>query len=125
MFSLFRSEHPEYIKIHLLIILPSLTKNRRKMESIIQIHNVSKTEFISIIESVIEDKFAALKKTEKPENLTVKQTAKLLGVTELTVHNYIKKGFIKASKIGRRVVIKSTDLNDALSEVKSLRYKRK
>ncbi|WP_052705208.1 helix-turn-helix domain-containing protein [Flavobacterium sp. 316] len=94
------------------------------MESIIQIHNVSKSEFISIIESVIEDKLTALKKSEKTENLTVQQTAKLLGVTELTIHNYIKKGFIPASKIGRRIVIKSTDLNDALSEVKSLKYKR-
>ncbi len=94
------------------------------MESIIQIHNVSKNEFISIIESVIEDKLAALKKSEKPENLTVQQTAKLLGVTELTIHNYIKKGFIPASKIGRRIVIKSTDLNEALNEVKSLKYKR-
>lgn len=94
------------------------------METIIQIHGLSKTEFISIIETVIEDKLTSLKEGEGNENLTVKQTAKILGVTELTIHNYIKKGFIPASKIGRRIIIKSSELDKALNEVKSLKYKR-
>ncbi|MCA0349063.1 MAG: helix-turn-helix domain-containing protein [Bacteroidetes bacterium] len=94
------------------------------METIIQIHGLSKTEFISIIETVIEDKLTSLKEDEGNENLTVQQTAKILGVTELTIHNYIKKGFIPASKIGRRIIIKSSELDKALNEVKSLKYKR-
>ncbi|MBI9041684.1 helix-turn-helix domain-containing protein [Lutibacter sp.] len=57
-------------------------------------------------------------------NLTVKEVAKKLNVTELTVHNYIKKGFIKAEKIGRRIVINCDDLENSLSEVKSLKYRR-
>jgi excisionase family DNA binding protein len=94
------------------------------MESILQIHNVTRREFISIIESVIEDRFIAFLKTKEPENLTVKETSKLLGVTSLTIHNYIKKGVIPASKIGRRIVIKRIDIQNALGEVKSLKYKR-
>lgn len=94
------------------------------METIIQIHGLSKTEFISIIETVIDDKLTSLKEGEGNENLTVQQTAKILGVTELTIHNYIKKGFIPASKIGRRIIIKSSELDKALNEVKSLKYKR-
>jgi len=56
--------------------------------------------------------------------LTVKEVAYKLNVTELTVRNYISKGFIKAEKIGRRVLIDSEDLNKALSEVKSMKYRR-
>ncbi len=94
------------------------------MDSIIQIHNVTRKEFISIIENVIEDRFTTFLKEKEPENLTVQETAKLLGVTELTIHNYIKKGLIPASKIGRRIVIKRIDIENALNEVKSLKYKR-
>ena len=94
------------------------------MDSILQIHNVTRKEFISIIENVIEDRFATFLKTKEPENMTVQETAKLLGVTELTIHNYIKKGLIPASKIGRRIVIKRIDIENALNEVKSLKYKR-
>ena len=94
------------------------------MDSILQIHNVTRKEFISIIENVIEDRFTTFLKKEEPENMTVQETAKLLGVTELTIHNYIKKGLIPASKIGRRIVIKRIDIENALNEVKSLKYKR-
>lgn len=61
---------------------------------------------------------------EKPENLTVKETAEVLKVSEQSVHNYIKKGFLKAQKVGRLLLIKRTDLDNALAEVKSLKYKR-
>ncbi len=61
---------------------------------------------------------------EKPENLTVKETAEVLKVSEQSVHNYIKKGFIPAQKLGRVILIKRTDLDNALTEVKSLKYKR-
>lgn len=61
---------------------------------------------------------------EKSENLTVKETAEVLKVSEQSVHNYIKKGFIPAQKIGRLLLIKRADLDEALTEVKSLKYKR-
>lgn len=60
----------------------------------------------------------------KPENLTVKETAEVLKVSEQSVHNYIKKGFLPAKKLGRILLINRADLDDALAEVKSLKYKR-
>jgi len=60
----------------------------------------------------------------KPEHFTVKETAEFLKVSEQSVHNYIKKGFIPAQKIGRIILIKRIDLENALVEVKSLKYKR-
>lgn len=94
------------------------------MEKIFQIHGINKDEFISIIGNLFENKITSLKKSKEPENLTIKQTSKLLGVTELTIHNYIKKGALPASKIGRRIVISRNDIQDALKQVKSLKYKR-
>jgi len=61
---------------------------------------------------------------EKSENLTVKETAEYLKVSEQSVHNYIKRGFISAQKVGRILLIKRSDLDNALTEVKSLKYKR-
>lgn len=61
---------------------------------------------------------------EKPENLTVKETAEFLKVSEQSVHNYIKRGFISANKVGRILLINRADLDKALTEVKSLKYKR-
>ena len=68
----------------------------------------------------------SLKQLVKPvkKNLTVKEVAVRLNVSELTVRNYINKGFIKADKIGRRVVISAENLDKSLSEVKSLKYRR-
>ena len=94
------------------------------MESIIQIQNVTKNEFFSRIEDILEDKLDSFIKERTAVNVTVQETSKLLNVTELTVHNYIKKGLLPASKIGRRIVIKRSDVDNALKEVKSLRFKR-
>ncbi|MBF4983036.1 helix-turn-helix domain-containing protein [Nonlabens mediterrranea] len=55
---------------------------------------------------------------------TVKEAAKRLKVSELTVRNYIKRGTILAKKVGNRVLIDTASIDKALFEVKSLKYKR-
>jgi excisionase family DNA binding protein len=76
------------------------------------------------IESLLLEIKHLPKEEEKSENLTVKETAEVLKVSEQSVHNYIKKGFIPAQKLGRVLLIKRTDLDNALTEVKTLKYKR-
>lgn len=58
------------------------------------------------------------------KNYTVKEASKRLNVVELTIRNYISKGYIKADKIGRRIVISKDSLDAALTEIKSLKYRR-
>jgi excisionase family DNA binding protein len=58
------------------------------------------------------------------KNVTVKEAAKMLNVTDLTIRNYVKNGKIQASKIGRRIVINLESLDNSLQEVKSLKYRR-
>ena len=60
----------------------------------------------------------------KPIHTTVKKAAQRLKVSELTVRNYIKRGLIVAHKVGNRVLIETDSIDKALSEVKSLKYKR-
>lgn len=60
----------------------------------------------------------------KKKNYTIKEAASELKVSLLTVRNYIQKGYIKAFKIGNRVLITNESLEKAMTEVKSLRYKR-
>ncbi|MNR54682.1 Helix-turn-helix domain protein [compost metagenome] len=55
---------------------------------------------------------------------TVKEAAELLHVDRQTIRNHIDNGNIKASFIGRRILINHEELFDSLNEVKSLKYKR-
>ena len=60
----------------------------------------------------------------KQEHTTIKEAAKRLKVDTQTVRNYIKRGLITASKIRGRILINTESIDNALSEVKSLKYKR-
>lgn len=90
----------------------------------------TKEELSDIINKTVGQQIKELKssinKLAKPskKNLTIKEVATQLNVSELTVRNYITKGFIKAEKIGRRVIINAEALEESLSEVKSLKYRR-
>ena len=81
--------------------------------------DTSISPYIDVLTKIINEKINPQKL-----KLTVKEVAFKLNVTELTVRNYISKGFIKAEKIGRRILIDTKDLDEALSEVKSLKYRR-
>jgi excisionase family DNA binding protein len=74
---------------------------------------------INPLQELINNKLNPQKK-----NVTVKEAAKMLNVTELTIRNYVKRGLIQASKIGRRIVINLESLVNNLKEVKSLKYRR-
>ncbi|MFI0429611.1 helix-turn-helix domain-containing protein [Mariniflexile sp. HMF6888] len=94
------------------------------MTHVIQLQNISKAELFEHLENIIDKKLAILTSVDENEKLSIKDVSDELGIAELTVHNYIKKGILPAVKIGRRVFIKRIDLNEALKEVKSLKYKR-
>lgn len=94
------------------------------MTQIVQLQNISKSELFEHLEKIIEKKLEPFTTLNKNEKLSIQEVSDELGVTDLTVHNYIKKGMLPAFKIGRRVFIKRVDLDEALKEVKSLKYKR-
>jgi excisionase family DNA binding protein len=64
------------------------------------------------------------KKENLSQNFTVKDAANFLNVSELTIRNYIKRGLIKADRLGNRIIINRVKLEDSLKEFKSLKYRR-
>ncbi len=82
------------------------------------------TERLSNIENLLLEIKHKPELEKQPENCTIKETALLLKVSEQSVHNYIKKGFLPAQKVGRILLIKRSDIDKSLQEVKSLKYKR-
>lgn len=82
------------------------------------------TERLSTIENLLLEIRQQPFEEKQPENCTIKETAKLLKVSEQSIHNYVKRGFLPAQKLGRILLIKRTDIDKALQEVKSLKYKR-
>lgn len=88
-----------------------------------------KEDLEALLQSSIEtglEKFYREKTEKEAEQKTfsVKETAIFLNVSELTVRNYIKRGFIEAEQIGHRIFIPRERLMESLKEVKSFKYKR-
>lgn len=79
---------------------------------------------LSNIESLLLEIKHKNESEQKEENLTVKEVAKVLLVSEQSVYSYIKRGLIEAKRVGRTFLIKRSDLDKATKEVKSLKYKR-
>lgn len=93
----------------------------------ILLHNITPDELKEMIVSAIKVEMENLElrlSIGRTENYSVQTAAKLLGVSELSVYTYIKKGMLPASRIGRKYHIKIADIEKALKEVKSLKYRR-
>lgn len=90
------------------------------------IHGVTREEFLKLRSQIDELTILVknLNNEKSLEKISPYQAAELIGVSTQTIHAYIKKGILPASKIGRRIIIKRSDVENALTEVKSLKYKR-
>lgn len=86
-----------------------------------ELSTLIKTSTAETLKTFYENK---KQKEKENQNLSVREAAGILNVSELTVRNYIKRGLIKAERIGNRIFINRSKLEDSLKEVKSLKYKR-
>ena len=86
--------------------------------------------FESIQVELVEIKSLVRQLLNKPKEdtsnklYTIKEAASLLKVDRQTVRNHINRGTIKATFIGRRILIPHKELFNSLHEVKSIKYKR-
>ncbi len=71
---------------------------------------------------VIPDYIPKPESTEK--YLTRKDTAKLLQVSLVTLNEWSKKGIIQSYRIGGRIRYKLSEIDEALKEVKNMKYRR-
>lgn len=59
---------------------------------------------------------------EENNYCTRKDTAKLLGISLVTLHKWSVEGLIPSYRIGSRIRYKKDEINNALVQVKSLKY---
>ncbi len=98
-----------------LLVMELIITTKEKLESLID-SSVNKA-----VKNLYNEKVA---QKSKKKYKTIKETSKELRVSILTVRNYINKGILKSQKIGSRVLISTESIENALKEVKSLKYKR-
>ena len=99
----------------------SIMENSKK----ILLHNITPEELKDMIVADLKIEIEAiLNRTNEQENYSVDEVSKLINSSKQSVYSYIKKGWLPASKIGRKYVISKANLDMALKEVKSLRYRR-
>jgi len=58
-----------------------------------------------------------LKQMNLNDFIVTEEAAKILYVTPYTVREYIKKGLLKARKLGKRYLIKRTDVQKLLEDL--------
>ncbi|WP_111684376.1 helix-turn-helix domain-containing protein [Winogradskyella tangerina] len=96
------------------------------MEGIV-FQNIDKEKFEALFNKVhqINETLSLLVDKENSEKISPEMAAEELDVTTQTIYSYIRKGILPASKVGRKLLIKRSDISQALKEVKSLKYHRK
>jgi len=63
-------------------------------------------------------------KFEQEEFLTRNETARILSITLVTLHDWTKKGIIPGYRIATRIRYKKTEIIEALQKIRSLKYQR-
>ena len=94
-------------------------------DNAILIQGMSGQQLLESIEQMIDAKFASIaQKNSSKKHYSVKELAEASPVCEQTIRNWITSGKLKAKKLGGRLLIDESDFHNALSDVKSLKYKR-
>ncbi|MCR8666231.1 helix-turn-helix domain-containing protein [Aestuariibaculum sp. M13] len=94
------------------------------MESIL-LHGITPEELKDLIVKDLKKELELILNVKaETTNYSVQEVADLLGCSVVSVYNYIKRGSIPAYKLSRRYIIKKSDLDNVLKEVKSLKYRR-
>jgi len=91
------------------------------------LQNTNPFEIIAERLKAIEELLLKIKapKVEEPKKMiSVRQLAKQIGTSELTIRNWIKEGKLKAVRMGGLIFIPANQFEESMEEVKSLKYKR-
>jgi excisionase family DNA binding protein len=86
------------------------------------------SELTALIGDVVEEKLKNLnpqQSVQEPILLTRQETAKLLGVTLPTLHEWTKNGTIQGVRIGTRVRYRMPDIESALKNINNAKSKRR
>jgi excisionase family DNA binding protein len=88
------------------------------------LQGITEQELLQKIEVIIEKKLLELVKPPKPDDkfLTRKEVTGLLHITLPTLDAWTKEGLIPSYRIGKRVLYKSADIDESITERKFSRF---
>ena len=96
------------------------------MENQILIQKATLSELRTMLSETIEEYLRPVEVEKKISSiLTRQEAARMLNVSLPTLHFWTKEGIIKGTRIGSRVRYRLTDIESALVDIESLKYKRK
>lgn len=87
-----------------------------------EVSDLEKAVFNSF-KKILKD-YPLFQKKEKLELLSRKDASKLLCISLPTLHQWTKDGVINAYRIGNRVLYKLEDINNALTQIKTLKFNK-
>lgn len=97
------------------------------MEQII-LQGLSIPELKKLLSEVVEEKLCQLPKYEKPKSKAVYlgrvEVAEMLKISLPTLNEWSKLGTLQSYRIGNRILYKAQEVEESLSAVKNLKYKR-
>ncbi len=98
------------------------------MEKSILLHSTPLDEFRDIIGEIVAEKLKQFKpepaqKDTTGEYLTRLEVCELLKISLTTLHTYTVEGTVRGYRIGGRILYKTDEVNDAVHEIQTLKYK--
>ncbi len=72
------------------------------------------TQIRAILEKEMSERLTQLQSMPPVKHLTIEEVAKELHVSKVTLFKWIKLGYLKSYRIGRRVLFKSDEIEQSL-----------
>ena len=89
------------------------------------IENVTAEELSNKFRQIIREELSAIRtKEDIPKYLSREEVCKSLRISLPTLNTYTKRGIIKGVKVGSRVLYLASDIQEALKDATSLKYRR-
>ena len=96
------------------------------MNQMLILQGISTDEFLNQIEKIIEkklnEKIDELKPSKDWQYLNRKEVAELLKISLPTLHNWTKEGILSSYRIGTRVLYRSDEIENSLTNRKFKRF---
>ena len=91
----------------------------------IQLLSLTLEEFEGLIRAILESSQTDPKEENSfPTLITRSETARILGVSHVTIEKWSKQGHLKKYRLGGRVYFKREEVIHSLTQAKDLKYKR-
>ncbi len=95
------------------------------MENSIILSNVTPEQLYNAFRGIVREELSNLKPTkEETKYRTRKEVKDLLKISLPTLNSYTRKGILKGSRIGSRVLYSEQDIEQAVKDIPVLKYRR-